>query len=72
MQFNDGFFGGMHLIWWIVWIIVLVWIFFIPFHFSFLRSKKEVHLDFLRKRFASGEINKEQFEAAKKILKTEN
>ena len=30
MHFYEGHFGGMHLIWWIIWIILLAWIFFIP------------------------------------------
>ena len=30
MHLYDGHFGGMHLIWWIIWIIFLAWIFFIP------------------------------------------
>lgn len=72
MNFNDGLFGGMHLIWWIVWIIFLLWIFFIPANIPYQRSKKENPLEILKKRFAKGEISKEEFEESKKILNSDN
>ena len=30
MFYKDGFFWGMHLIWWAIWIVALGWIFFAP------------------------------------------
>ena len=35
------------------------------------KSKKENPLDILKKRFAQGEISKEEFEESKKVLKSE-
>ncbi|WP_338358460.1 SHOCT domain-containing protein [Yeosuana marina] len=72
MHFYDGHFGGMHLIWWIIWIVFIVWIFFVPADIPYQKSKKESPLDILKKRFAKGEISKEEFEESKKILNSDN
>ncbi|PHR69670.1 MAG: hypothetical protein COA67_09675 [Lutibacter sp.] len=68
MRFYDGHFGGMHLIWWIIWVVLLAWIFFIPADIPYQKSKKENPLNILKKRFAQGEITKEEFEESKKLL----
>ncbi|MBK5245597.1 MAG: SHOCT domain-containing protein [Eubacteriaceae bacterium] len=72
MHYYDGSFGGMHLIWWIIWIIFLAWIFFVPADIPYQKSKKENPLEILKKRFAKGEISKEEFEESKKILNSDN
>jgi putative membrane protein len=61
-------FWGMHLVWWIVWLVLLYWIFAVPYNIPGQRSKKDTPLDILKKRFAQGEINKEEFLEAKKLL----
>jgi len=71
MHFYDGHFGGMHLIWWIIWLGFIAWIFFIPADIPYQKSKKEDPLDILKKRFAKGEIAKEEYEEAKKLLNTD-
>jgi putative membrane protein len=68
MHFHDGHFGGMHLIWWLIWIVVLLWIFILPYNIPFQRTKKEDPLDILKKRFAKGELTKEEYEESKKLL----
>lgn len=68
MHLDDGHFGGMHLIWWIVWVVVLVWIFILPYDIPLQRTKKEDPLDILKRRFAEGEITKEEFEEFRKSL----
>ncbi|SRX55084.1 SHOCT domain-containing protein [Aequorivita sp. CIP111184] len=68
MHYYDGSFWGMHLIWWIIWVILIAWIFFIPADIPYQKSKKESPLDILKMRFAKGEISKEEFEVSKKIL----
>lgn len=65
-------YGGMHFIWWIVWIFFLAWIFFIPTDIPYQKTKKDSPLDILKKRFAKGEISKPDYEESKKILKSEN
>lgn len=64
----QGHFWGMHFIWWIVWIILLIWIFLIPRDLPFQRSKPEEPLEILKKRFAKGEISKKEYKESKKIL----
>jgi putative membrane protein len=54
----DGYhFGGMHLFWWIVWMVLLFWIFVTPYNIPGQRMPKDSPLDILKKRYASGEIN---------------
>ncbi len=65
----DGYhFWGMHLIWWFIWILLLFWIFFTPYDIRGKRSREKSALDILQKRFASGEITKEEYEERKAIL----
>ena len=71
MHFYDGHFGGMHLVWWIIWIVVLVWIFFLPYNIPYQRTKKEDPMVILKKRFAKGEITKEEFEEHKRLLNSD-
>jgi len=66
--YDGNHFGGMHLIWWFVWLIFIFWIFATPYDVPGQRKKKDSPLDILKKRFASGEINKEEFEEHKKVL----
>lgn len=69
MEMYYGYhFGGMHLIWWFIWIIFFIWIFATPYDIPGQRRKKDSPLDILKKRLASGEINKEEYDEKKKIL----
>lgn len=47
---------------------LLFWIFFTPYSIPGERGKKDSPLDILQKRFASGEITKEEYQEQKKIL----
>jgi len=69
MHSIDESFWGMHLIWWVLWIFFLIWIFLIPFG-NPRKKKHESPLEILKKRFAKGEISKEEFEESKMILKS--
>ena len=66
--YEGGHFWGMHLIWWIIWIVVIIWIFATPWDIPGQRTKKDTPLDILKKRFANGEITKEEFDNMKKTL----
>ncbi len=70
MHFFDGHYGGMHSIWWIVWLILLIWIFFVPYDIPYQILKKDDPFRILKKRFANGEITKDEYEEANKILKS--
>lgn len=72
MHNYDGNFRGMHLIQLNIWVLFLFWIFATPWNIPGQRSKKNSPLDILKKRFANGEITKEEYEEFKKILNSEN
>ena len=71
----DRFYGtnliGMHLIWWIIWMCLLMWIFLTPWKIPGERRKKDSPLDILQKRFASREITKAQYLEDKNLLETD-
>lgn len=67
-MYDDGNFYGMHLIWWFIWIVLLIWVFLTPWGYRGRRRKEETSLDILKKRYASGEINKEEYEERKQVL----
>lgn len=71
-MYNGYHFWGMHLIWWFLWLILLFWIFFTPYDVPGKRRKKDSPLDILQKRFASGQITKEEYEEHKKILERDS
>ncbi len=71
MHYFDGHWGGMHLIWWIIWLILLVWIFFVPSEIPYRKINRENPLDILKKRFAKGDITREDYEESKKILESD-
>ena len=64
----NGHFWGMHFLWWILWLIFILWIFATPYDIPGQRAKKDTPLDILNKRFAKGEVNKEEYEEKKELL----
>ncbi len=70
-MYYDNYFGGMHFLWWIIWLFLLIWIFAIPYNIPYQRYKKDSPLDILKKRYAKGEISKEEYQEAKKTLKSD-
>ena len=68
-MYYDGYhFWGMHLGWWCIWILFMVWVFATPYYVPFQEKKQESPLFILKKRFAAGEITKEEYLERKKIL----
>lgn len=60
--------GGMHLVWWFFWVIMLIWIFATPWDIPGQRTKKNTPLDILKRRFAAGEIQKDEYEEKRAII----
>lgn len=67
-MFENSHFYGMHLFWWFVWVVIFFWIFATPYDIPGQRRRKESPLDILNKRFAAGEITKEDYIEHKSIL----
>ena len=67
-MYNDYSFWGMHLFWWIIWMALLFWVFFTPWSIPGDRRRRESPLDILQRRYASGEISKEQYLEQKELL----
>jgi putative membrane protein len=63
-----NYFWGMHFFWWVFWVMMLIWIFAIPYEIPGQRYKKDSPLDILKKRLASGQITTEQYHEMKKAL----
>lgn len=70
MHYFDGHWGGMHLIWWIIWFILLIWIFFVPSDLPYQKTKNESPLDILKIRYAKGEITKDEYEESKRMMES--
>jgi putative membrane protein len=70
MFYQDYSIWGMHLGWWFVWSILLIWIFLTPYDIPGARTKRDSPLDLLKKRFASGSIKKEEYLENKALLES--
>ncbi len=72
MHFYEGYhFGGMHFVWWIIWIVFVIWVFATPWTIPGERRKPNRPLEILQKRFAGGSITKEESEERKAVLKND-
>lgn len=67
-MFYNYYFGGMALVWWAVWIIMIIWIFATPYNIPGQRRRKDAPLDILKKRFANGEITEKEYFEKKSII----
>jgi len=68
MHWFEGHYWGMHIIWWVIWVIFIMWIFATPWDIPGQKMKKETPLDLLKKRYANGDISKEEYEDIKITL----
>ena len=59
---------GMHLFWWLFWVILIIAFFAWFKPASSKRRKKQSALEILQMRFAKGEITKEEYEERKAVL----
>jgi putative membrane protein len=68
---NTYSFFGMHLAWWLLWLI-LFWIIITPYDLRGRRRKKETPLDILQRRLATGEIDIQEYQNRKKLLENDS
>ena len=68
MYFNNGFFGGMHFIWWGLGLFIIAWMLFSRNNITSSITKDEDPLYVLKKRFAKGKIDKDQYEETRRII----
>ncbi len=59
---------GMHFFWWLFWLILVLWLFSIRRKNLGQQTKEDSPLEILKKRFAKGEITKEEYEEIKNTL----
>ncbi|MEO7463423.1 MAG: SHOCT domain-containing protein [Ferruginibacter sp.] len=72
MYMYEGYhFWGMHLIWWFIWIVFIIWIFATPWDVPGQKKKKDLPLDILQRRLAANQITKEEYQESKKILEND-
>ena len=71
-MFYYNYFWGMDFIWWFLWIMLLVWIFAVPYDIPGQRNKRLSPLDDPQRRFALGEMGPDEYHERKKIIETGN
>ena len=67
-MFHDGFsFWGMHMFWWLFWVLLIM--LFVGVATPVPRSRaKQAPLDILQRRYAAGEISTADYEERKEKL----
>lgn len=73
MYFGDGYYmAGMHALWWAFWLFIIIVMVFGLLPRSSRRDgpskEDESPHEILRRRLASGEITREQYEEIKQVL----
>ncbi|MGL5112977.1 MAG: hypothetical protein ACRC6O_10115 [Flavobacterium sp.] len=61
----ENYYGGMHIIWWIVWAVLLFWIFILPFDIPGQKRKKDTALNILNKKLAKESLLEAEYYAKK-------
>lgn len=69
-MYYDGWFWGMHMFWWIFWVILIVLFFglLMPSQRKKTHAYRETPLEVLQRRYAAGEISTEEYEERKERL----
>lgn len=68
-MYNDGYhFWGMNFIWWGIFIVIFFWVFVTPYDIPGQRNKPKDPLDDLKRRYAKGEINSNEYKNFKAKL----
>jgi putative membrane protein len=67
-MYYENYYYGMNVTWWVIWIVLMFWIFAIPYDIPGQRRKKESEYDILRKKYADGDITTIEYLEKKKNL----
>ena len=67
-MFYDNYYYGMNPIWWVIWVILIFWIFAVPYAIPGQMHKRDTAFEVLRKRFAAGQISAQEYAKDKEIL----
>ena len=67
-MYYENYYWGMSFIWWVLWIILLLWIFAVPYNIPGQRHKKDNALDIIKKRYENGLITESEYYDKKKII----
>lgn len=59
---------GMHLVWWCIMILLLIWLFYMSFKTSAKKTHIETPMEILKKRLALGEISKEEYQEKRDLI----
>lgn len=70
-MYYENIYLGMNIIWWAIWILLLFWIFAIPYDIPGQRRKKDTAFEMLQKRYANGQITEAEYSDKKRILEEE-
>ena len=70
-MYYTNYYWGMNFIWWIVWIIMMLWIFALPYDIPGQRRRKSSALDILKQRYADGQLTTLEYEEKKKTLEND-
>ncbi len=67
-MFHDGFlFWGMHMFWWLFWVVLIILFFGLATPVPRSRAKL-TPIDILQRRYAAGEISTAEYEERKEKL----
>lgn len=72
MMHGGYHFFGMHLFWWLFWILFIFILFGIFKPVPKSRAKEDSPLDILKKRLASGEITTEEYQEKKRLIEQDS
>ncbi len=70
-MFYEYYYWGMSLLWWPIWLVLLIWIFVLPYDIPGQRRRKNSPLDILDRRLANKEISPELYEKMKVVLQSD-
>ena len=70
MNYDGWWFWGMHLFWWLFWVVLIILFFSLltPESKKRARLQRETPLEVLKRRYVSGEISTEEYEERKARL----